>query len=73
MGLPGLPSGKGNALAVQVDVENLNGDLVADSNDLRWVIDVLPGQLGNVNQAVYATQIDECTEVDDGRDNALAT
>ena len=33
---------------------------------------MLPGQLGNVNQTVHATQVHECTEVDDGGDNALA-
>src|SRR5699024_8464546 len=64
--------GEGYALAVQIDVENLYGDLVAYGDNLGWVVNVLPGQLGNVNQAVYAAQVDECAEVDDGRDNALA-
>jgi hypothetical protein len=36
------------------------------------VIDVLPGQLGDVNQTVDAAEIDERTEVDDRRDDALA-
>src|SRR5699024_8840767 len=39
--------GQGDALAVEIDVENLDGDLVANGDNLRWVVDVLPGQLGN--------------------------
>src|SRR5699024_3010291 len=63
---------QGDALAVQVDLENLDGDLVADLDDLGRVIDVLPGQLGNVHQAVDAAEIDEGAEVDDRGHSALA-
>ena len=55
-----------HALAVQVDVEHLDGDLLADLDDLARVVDVLPGQLGDVHQAVDATEVDERAEVDDG-------
>ncbi|MCE3028979.1 hypothetical protein J0A90_018395, partial [Salinicola sp. DM10] len=68
----GSLQGQGDALAVEIDLENLNGDFVADGDNLRWVVDVLPGQLGNVNQSVDTAEIDECAEVDDGRDDALA-
>ena len=60
--------GQRNALAIHVDVENLDGDFLANLDDLGRVVDVLPGQLGNVNQTVHATQVHECTEVDDGGD-----
>lgn len=63
---------QGDALAVQVDVENLDGDLGADLDNLGRVVDVLPGQLGNVHQAVDAAQVHEGTEVDDGGHDALA-
>src|SRR3712207_7213316 len=46
-------------LTVQVDVEHLDGDLLADLDDLGRVVDVLPGQLGDVHQTVDATQVDE--------------
>ena len=46
---------RGHALAVHVDVEHLDGDLVAHLHDLRRVVDVLPGQLGHVDQAVDPT------------------
>ena len=36
------------------------------------MINVLPRQLGDVNQSVYATQVHEGTEVDDGGHDALA-
>ena len=34
--------GEGDALAVEIDVEHLHGDLVSDLHDLGWMIDVLP-------------------------------
>src|ERR671914_2173053 len=59
-------------LALHVDVEHLDGDLLADLDDLRWVVDVLPGQLGDVHQAVDPAEVDERAEVDDARHHALA-
>ena len=59
-------------LAVHVDVQHLDGDLLADLDDLAGVVDVLPGQLRHVHQAVDAAQVDECAEVDDRRHDALA-
>ena len=61
-----------DALAVHVDVEHLDGDLVADLDDLGRVVDVLPGQLGDVDETVDAAEVHERTEVDDGRDDAGA-
>ena len=55
-------------LALEIDVEDLDLDLLADLDDLRWVIDVLPGELRHVNQSVDATEVHEGTEVDDRRD-----
>ncbi len=53
-------------LAIQVDVQHLDGDLLADLNHLGRVVDVLPGQLRDVHQAVHAAKIDKRAEVDDG-------
>ena len=55
-------------LAVQVDVEHLDGDLLADLDNLARVVDVLPGQFGDVHQPVHAAQVHERTEVDDRGD-----
>ena len=57
---------QGDTLAVHVDVEHLDGDLVADLDDLGRVVDVLPGQLGDVDKTVDAAEVHERTEVDDG-------
>ena len=56
---------QGDPLAVHVDVENLDGDLLADLDDLGRVVDVLPGQLGDVDETVDAAEVHERTEVDD--------
>ncbi len=61
-----------HTLAVQVDVEDLDGDLLADLDDLRRVVDVLPGQLGDVHETVDAAEVHERTEVDDRGDDTRA-
>src|SRR5258705_2849266 len=61
-----------DALAVHVHVQYLDGDLLADLDDLARVVDVLPGQLGHVHQAVHAAQVDERAEIDDRGHDALA-
>ena len=74
--LPGVLLGglerQGDALAVHVDVENLDGDLLAHLHDLGRVVDVLPGQLRHVHEAVDATKIHKGSEVDDRGDHAIA-
>ena len=60
-----------DALAVAIDVEHLDLDGLADLEDLRRVVDVRPRQLGDVDQAVDALEVDERAEVDDVRDDAL--
>src|SRR5690606_23884750 len=59
-------------LALHVDVQDLDGDLLADLDDLGGVVDVLPGQLGDVHQAVDPAEVDERAEVDDRGHDALA-
>ena len=69
--LGGLLETQGDALAVEIDVENLNLDLLADLDDLGGVVDVIPGELGDVDETIDATEVDEGTEVDDRGDIAL--
>ena len=59
-------------LPAEVDVEHLHRDLVADVHDGARVVDVLPAQLGDVDESVHAAEIDERTEVDDRRHHTLA-
>ena len=69
--LLGLLETQRDALAVAVDVEHLDLDGVADREDLARVVDVRPRELGDVDQAVDAVEVDERAEVDDVRDLAL--
>ena len=66
--LGGLLEAERDALAVEVDVEHLDLDRIADLDDLGRVVDVAPGELGDVHEAVDAAEVDERTEVDDGGD-----
>src|SRR3954467_9982552 len=69
--LLGLLETKGDALAVAVDVEHFDPHRVADRDDFGGMVDVAPGKLGNVDQAVDAPEGDKSAEVDDVGDLAL--
>ena len=69
--LLGLLEAQGDALAIAVDVEHLDLHGVADVEDLARVVDVRPRELGDVDQAVDAVEVDERAEVDDVGDLAL--
>src|SRR5690606_363773 len=75
-GLPwifgGLTDGERDALPIAIDLEDLHGDLVAQLDELARVVDVLPRELGDVDETVHATEVDEGAEVDHGGDGALA-
>ena len=62
---------QGNALTIEINFENFNSHFIANLNNFVRVIDVLPGEFGYVNESVYATEVNECTEVDYGADDAL--
>ena len=54
-----------------MSTQHLDGDLITDADHLGRVVDVLPGQLGDVDETVDAAKVDERTEVDDrGHDTA---
>ena len=54
-----------------VDVDDLGLDLVTDPVGGLGVVDLVPGQLALVDEAVDATQVDEDAEGRDGADRAL--
>src|SRR6185312_3281881 len=54
-----------------IDVEHLDAHALADLENLRRMRDVRPGQLGDVDQAVDAVEVDEGAEVDDVGDLTL--
>src|SRR3972149_9819425 len=53
-----------DALAVAVDVEHLDADLLADLEELGRMVHVAPGGLGGVDEAVDPPEVDEGAEVD---------
>ena len=61
-----------DALLLEVHVEDLDVDLVADRDDRGRVLDVLPAELGDVDQPVHPAEVDERAEVDDRGDHAVA-
>ncbi len=67
----GLLDRERDPLSIPIDLEHLNGDLVAHLDHLGRVIDVLIGEFGDVDESVHAAEVDECSEVDHGGDDAL--
>ena len=74
--LPGILLGglqrEADALPTEVDFQHLDLDLIADRYHRAGMIDVLPGQLRDVDQAVHATQVHKGSEVDHAGHHAAA-
>src|SRR5918998_1057237 len=68
--LPGLLEAERDALAVAVDLKDLDLYLLADLDDLARMVDMLPTEFRDVNQAVYPFEIDEGPEVNEVGDGA---
>src|ERR671919_2843266 len=67
----GLLEPERDALALAVDVQDLDPHLLSDLEQLGGVVDVAPRKLGNVDEPVDALEVDEGAEVDDVRDRPL--
>ncbi len=66
-----LLEAQGNTIALAIVLQNLDIDLVANVDDFRRMLDTLPGHVGDVQQAIDATQIDECAVIGEVLDDAL--
>src|SRR5262249_7708665 len=62
---------QGNAVLLLVELEDLGGDLLADLHHLARMTHATPRQVGDVQQAVDAAQVDERAVVGDVLDDAL--
>ncbi len=60
-----------DAVALAIELEDLDRDLGAHRHDLGWMLDALPGHVGDVQQAVDAAEVDERTVVGEVLDHAL--
>ena len=69
----GLLETERDALAIEVDIQDLHLDLLTDLDDLGGMVDVIPGELGDMDQAVDATEVHEGPKVHDRGDGALKT
>lgn len=62
---------QGNAVALAVELQDLDVDLVTNVDDFRRMLDALPGHVGDVQQAVHAAQVDERAVVGEVLDDTL--
>src|SRR5258706_4670079 len=60
-----------DAVLLGVELEDLRGDFVADRQDFRRVLDAAPREIGDVQQAIDATQVHERAVVGDVLHHAL--
>ena len=60
-----------NAVGLVVDLDDLDLDGLADGQNLGRVIDPAPGDVGDVQQAVDAAEVDERTVIGDVLDHAV--
>src|SRR4051812_15685646 len=60
-----------NAVGLVVDLDDLDLDGLADGEHLGRVIDPAPGDIGDVQQAVDAAEVDERTVIGDVLDHAV--
>src|ERR1700730_7547316 len=61
----------GNGVGLVVDLDDLDLEGLADGQDFGRVIDPPPGDIGDVQQAVDATEVDERTVIGDVLDHAV--
>ncbi|VVN58714.1 hypothetical protein PS685_02892 [Pseudomonas fluorescens] len=54
---------QGNTIAFAIIFQNLDIDLVANVDDFGRMLDTLPSHVSDVQQAINATQIDECAVI----------
>src|SRR5690606_41452920 len=66
-----FPPRRSSALALAVELQDLDIDLVANVDDLGRVLDALPSHVGDVQQAVYAAQVNERTVVGEVLDDTF--
>lgn len=54
---------QGYTSTLAVELQHFNSDFIANIDDFAWVLNAFPSHVSDVQQAVYAAQINECTVV----------
>src|SRR5205823_3511731 len=67
-----LLQAKRDALAIPIDVQDFDFELLTDVNHLGWMLNAPVRHVGDVEQSVDAAEIDECAEVGDVLDHSFA-
>ena len=62
---------EGNALVLRRELEDLDLDLVADLDDFVRMIDAAPAHVGDVEEAIDAAEVNECTVLGDVLDDTV--
>ena len=62
---------KRNTLALAIELEDLDVDFLTNVHNLGRMLDALPGHIGDVQQTVDATEIDERAVIGEVLDDAL--
>ena len=68
---PDLLESEADTLAVGVKLEDLDFDRLADLEHLTWMVEATVRHVGDVEQAVDTTEVDEATVVGDVLDDAV--
>src|SRR5690606_38745901 len=62
---------QGDAVALAVELQHLDVDFVANVDDFGRMLDALPGHVGNVQQTIYAAQVNERTVIGEVLDDTF--
>ncbi len=54
---------QGYTSTLAVELQHFNSDFIANVDDFAWMLNAFPSHVSDVQQAVYAAQINECTVV----------
>jgi len=67
-----LLESQSDLLLFAIDLKDLDFDFLIDGNHFGWVTDPLPAHVGDVEQTIDTTQVDERAEVGDVLDDTLS-
>src|SRR5438445_10302398 len=58
--LPQLPEAEGDARCLRVELDDLDANVLTDLEDIAHIGHAVPGELGDMDEAIRRAQVDEC-------------